>query len=104
MGVVREEGTIRHMPVDKQLSYDQSRGIYTIKRGRYHGIGTRYCFGVLYVGLRYLDSYKRGIFRYSKVGTKDQLADAFTKPLPRDDFIKFREWMGVKVFESEQAS
>ena len=48
------------------------------------------------------DSYKRGIFRYSKVGTKDQLADAFTKPLPRDDFIKFRGWMGVKVFESEQ--
>ena len=51
------------------------------------------------------DSFKRGIFRYStKVGTKDQLADAFTKPLPRDDFIKFRGWMGVKVFESEQAS
>jgi hypothetical protein len=50
------------------------------------------------------DSYKRGIFRYSKVGTKEQLADAFTKALPRDDFIKFRGWMGVKVFEAEPAS
>ena len=50
------------------------------------------------------DSFKRGFIRYSKVGTKDQLADAFTKPLPRDDFIKFRGWMGVKVFESERAS
>ena len=50
------------------------------------------------------DSFKRGIFSYSKVGTKDQLADAFTKPLPRDDFIKFRELMGVEVFELERAS
>jgi hypothetical protein len=44
------------------------------------------------------DSYKRGIFRYAKVGTKEQLADAFTKALPRDDFNKFRGWMGVKAF------
>jgi hypothetical protein len=44
------------------------------------------------------DSYKRGIFRYAKVGTKEQLADAFTKALPRDDFNKFRAWMGVKAF------
>ena len=50
------------------------------------------------------DSFKRGNFSYSKVGTKDQLADAFTKPLPRDDFIEFRELMGVEVFELERAS
>ncbi len=49
------------------------------------------------------DSFKRGIFCYSKVGTKDQLADSFAKPLTRDDFISFRELMGVKVFELEQA-
>jgi hypothetical protein len=42
------------------------------------------------------DLYKRGVFRYEKVGTRDQVADAFTKALPRDDFVKFREWMGVK--------
>ena len=50
------------------------------------------------------DSYKRGIFRYAKVGTKEQLADAFTKALPRDDFNRFRSWMGVKVFEQEFSS
>jgi len=49
-------------------------------------------------------SYKRGFFLYAKVGTKEQLADAFTKALPRDDFIRFREWMGVRVFVSEQTS
>ena len=42
------------------------------------------------------DSFKRGIFRYAKVGTKEQLADAFTKALPRDDFNRFRSWMGSK--------
>ena len=41
------------------------------------------------------ESYKRGFFRDAKVGTKEQLADAFTKALPRDDFIRFREWMGI---------
>ena len=38
---------------------------------------------------------KIGIFDYVKVGTKDQLADTFTKPLGRDEFVRFRSWMGV---------
>ena len=41
------------------------------------------------------DQFKRGVFEYKKCSTKDQLADVFTKPLPRDLFIKFRSWMGV---------
>ena len=41
------------------------------------------------------DQFKRGVFEYKKCSTKDQLADVFTKPLPRDLFIKFRNWMGV---------
>jgi len=41
------------------------------------------------------DQYQRGEFAYEKVGTSDQLADAFTKALPRESFTKFREWMGV---------
>ena len=36
-------------------------------------------------------------FAYEKVTTKDQLADAFTKSLPRDEFNKFRDWMGVSL-------
>ena len=43
------------------------------------------------------DLHKRGVFCYEKVGTRDQVADAFTKALPRDDFVRFREWMGVTV-------
>ena len=41
------------------------------------------------------DQYSKGIFAYEKVGTKEQLADAFTKALPRDEFCRYREWMGV---------
>ena len=43
------------------------------------------------------DLHKRGVFCYEKAGTRDQVADAFTKALPRDDFVRFREWMGVTV-------
>ena len=42
------------------------------------------------------EQYELGTFMYEKVGTKDQLSDAFTKALPRDLFQKFREWMGVQ--------
>jgi hypothetical protein len=42
------------------------------------------------------EQYDLGTFEYEKVGTKDQLSDAFTKALPRDDFQKFRQWMGVQ--------
>ena len=42
------------------------------------------------------DQHKRGVFRYEKVGTKSQLADSMTKALPRDDFVRFRDWMGVR--------
>ena len=44
------------------------------------------------------DLHKRGVFRYEKVGTRDQVADTLTKALPREDFVKFRDWMGVKLF------
>ena len=42
------------------------------------------------------DSFVKGVFAYEKVATKEQLADAFTKALPRDDFSKYRQWMGVR--------
>ena len=47
------------------------------------------------------DLHKRGLFYYEKVGTKDQVADTFTKALPRDDFVRFREMMGVKKFRAD---
>ena len=42
------------------------------------------------------EQFKRGIFEYRKVGTKDQLGDVWTKGLPREDYSRFREWMGVR--------
>jgi len=41
------------------------------------------------------EQQRNGIFSYVKVGTKEQLGDAFTKALPREDFVRYREWMGV---------
>ena len=46
------------------------------------------------------EQFKNGTFAFEKVGTKSQLADAFTKALPRGDFNRYREWMGVKKFDS----
>lgn len=42
-----------------------------------------------------LEKKKEGMFVLSKVTTSDQLADVFTKALPKDLFRKFRGWMGV---------
>jgi hypothetical protein len=42
------------------------------------------------------DQYKRKVFVFQQVDTKSQLADAFTKPLPRDDFLRYRHWMRVR--------
>ena len=41
------------------------------------------------------EKYKEGVLAYKKVSTKFEIADAFTKALPRDDFCRFRQWMGV---------
>jgi hypothetical protein len=36
-----------------------------------------------------------GLFEMRHIGTSNQLADVFTKPLPGETFKKFRDWMGV---------
>jgi len=42
-----------------------------------------------------------GIYKMIKVGTKDQLADTFTKALPVTTFNQFRNWMGVVALDSD---
>ena len=42
------------------------------------------------------EQFKRGVFEYMKIGTKGQLGDVWTKGLPREDFCRFRGWMGVR--------
>jgi hypothetical protein len=48
------------------------------------------------------EQFKKGTFAYEKVTTKEQLADAFTKALPRDVFNRYRDWMGVKKLKSTE--
>ena len=43
------------------------------------------------------EQLKRGVFSYVRVDTRNQLADCFTKALPRDDFARYRDMMGVKL-------
>jgi len=44
----------------------------------------------------YLKEQKEaGLIKMQKVGTVNQLADVFTKALPKVTFQKFRDWMGV---------
>lgn len=42
------------------------------------------------------EQFKAGTFAMKKVGTKEQLGDPFTKPLPAAMFNIFRDWMGLK--------
>ena len=42
-----------------------------------------------------VEKKKSGMFELSKVKTTSQLADVFTKALPKEAFKKFRSWMGV---------
>ena len=42
------------------------------------------------------EQFKRGVFEYMKIGTKEQLGDVWTKGLPREEFCRFRGWMGVR--------
>ena len=41
------------------------------------------------------DRTENRVFEFEKVETENQLADAFTKPLGRKSFEKFRSWMGL---------
>ena len=43
------------------------------------------------------DQYKRGTFAYEEVDTNIMLADTTKKSLPRFDFCRYRDWMGVRL-------
>ena len=43
------------------------------------------------------EKFRNGVFVYQKVKSKEQCADAFTKSLPRDEFCRLRDWMGVRA-------
>ena len=41
------------------------------------------------------DMVKNGVYRYIWISTQDQVADGMTKCLPRDQFCKLRNMMGM---------
>ena len=43
---------------------------------------------------------EEGTFHFTHVNTKDQLADALTKPLPREQFNKFKQEIGIVDLEN----
>ena len=64
-----------------------------------HGKEQSKCAMHYHIKVHFLnEQFKNGRFAFEKVGTKSQLVDAFTKTLPREDFNRYREWMGIKKF------
>nr|GFD31621.1 retrovirus-related Pol polyprotein from transposon TNT 1-94 [Tanacetum cinerariifolium] len=48
------------------------------------------------------DLVGRGTVQLQHVGTKEQIADIFTKPLHREVFVKLRERLGVCSLKDKQ--
>ena len=85
--------------VEPSLAYEDSNVVIPLAHGKEQSKRAKhYQLKVHFLN----EQFKNGTFAFEKekVGTKSQLADAFTKALPREDFNRYREWMGVKKFES----
>lgn len=89
-GIKQKEATV--------IKCDNTSTIKLSKNPVFHGrckhIGVKYHF------LR--DLVGKGIVELKHVGTKEQVADIFTKPLHRDIFIKLRNELGVCSLEDKQ--
>jgi len=78
---------------DPSIVYEDNNAAIALAHGREQSKRAKhYQLKVHYLN----DSFVKGVFAYEKVATKEQLADVFTKALPRDDFCKYRQWMGVR--------
>ena len=87
---LRELGQVQDSP---SVVYEDNNAAIAIAHGKEQSKRSKhYQLKVHFLG----EQHKRGVFSYVKVGTKEQLADVFTKALPRDDFTRYRTWMGVK--------
>ena len=70
----------------------------------YLAVSTKNHTRIKHIELRY--HYIRETVKEKKVqllyiNTKDQIADIMTKPLAKDQFIKFKELMGIKHWQDE---
>jgi hypothetical protein len=86
---LNELGLLQHGPTvvyeDNNAAIAMAKNEEQSKRSKHYQLKVRFL----------QDQFQRGIFSYSKVDTKEQLADAFTKALPWTEFVRCRDWMGV---------
>lgn len=83
LGLTQKEPTVVYE--DNAAAISLATGTEQSKRARHYQMKVAWI----------CEHYDRGTFVYEKVTTKQQLADIFTKALPRDDFERYRNWMGV---------
>ena len=76
-----------HLQEDNTATIALSKGNENSKKAKH--FQTKVCF---------LRDRETKDFVFKKVDTKDQLADAFTKALDVASFVKFRGWMGMRLF------
>jgi Reverse transcriptase (RNA-dependent DNA polymerase) len=75
---------------DNQAAIAMADGNMNAKKARHY-----------HMKVHFLQEQKeRGEFVYEHVPTRFQLADTFTKALPRDSFVQCREWLGVRPVAS----
>lgn len=80
---------------EPSMLVDNQSAIRLIKNMEFHK-RTKH-IDVMYNFVR--EKFRDGFFKLSYVNTNNQVADIFTKPLPRHKFQKFRSLMGISKFE-----
>ena len=87
---LQELGFEQHAP---SVVYEDNNAAISIAHGKEQSKRSKH----YQVKVHFLNqSFQTGVFAYEKVPTKEMLADAFTKSLPRDDFCRYRSWMGMR--------
>ena len=86
---LQELGCEQHGP---SLVYEDNNAAISIAHGKEQSKRSKH----YQVKVHFLnEAHQNGVFAYEKVPTKLMLADTFTKALPREDFCRYRDWMGV---------
>ena len=86
---LQELGCEQHGP---SMVYEDNNAAISIAHGKEQSKRSKH----YQVKVHFLnEAHQNGVFAYEKVPTKLMLADTFTKALPREDFCRYRDWMGV---------
>ena len=83
IGLPQEFPTVVHEDNNAAISFTQNTG--NSKKTKHYQIKVHFL----------CEQVEFGVFEMKKVSTSEQVADTFTKALPRDQFYLFRNWLGV---------